>query len=814
MAGLKKSRPRAHRKPAGLGVRGTRKPQWPSPLVLFYGTLFLLSQYFLSGLLPDSYKVPIMSLSWILALFAFFFRGKLKTLFMGEDRKNSFFPLAWKLNHAVQEKGPIPIWDRAALIAAAGFLLYISVLLRHPLTHPQELIGVQDIDFNFPFRYFWVQSLKSGDPAFWEPYAALGNPFPETLNVGAFSPFNLIYLILPVAYGMTWLSFIHFFIAAFGTYLFIKALGGGSWGSFLGGMSFAFSSYFLSHTEAGGINMVWASAWFPLALYFLKRCTENFKITNLAAAGTIMGLQVLEGHPQITFYSYMIAAFFFLAYWIGKKISFRQFLLGGAGTVLLSLVLSAAQWLPSFLFISRSNRWDWGYSKIMTDFTNPRNLTYFIKPFYLGSPLMASYFPENNGGYHEMATYIGLIPLFLALAGLVWAGRRPLIRWFWVLAVLFTLLAMGDSTVLSHWIYNFFYAVLPGFGRSRSVGRIMLLTLFCLSCAAGLSLEEFSGSWRRWTGGILKRSNGPKRMLALLLPAVLTAGAVLDLWLYDKDFIRGMKQDVFFSGAPKCPGDVTSEALRDKELPRIQGDKYFEWEMIPRVSQPLSRFADTVLIRETADYLTALQSNWDSPLSDLIDLKYLFDKDLANHPTNRWKPYREETVVNLQAAPRAFVAGGYEWVPSAPDAIGRISKNTFDLREQVLLEKEPEEKLSWEKGRAGEAEITRYGNGSLELSCKNTRPGFLFLSDSYYPGWRAWVDGVEKPILRADGAFRAVVLDKAGEHRVRMEYHPTLAYFSLGFTLIGWVLLIGWAAFRVSNRSTNPPGRRPGQSRL
>ncbi len=687
------------------------------------------------------------------------------------------------------ENEPVAIRDSASFLAAVLYLLFITAILWEPLCHPREVWGLQDMGFVYPFRHFWVESLKSGDPALWEPFASLGQPLPETMYLSVFSPFSLLYFFLPLSWAMTWVSFAHLFLAAFGTYLFIRTLGGGVWGSFLGGMAFAFSSFFLAHAYAGGINMVWAASWFPLVLFFLKRYCEDSKISRLAIAGILMGLQILEGHPQMTFYSFMMIGFFLLIFWFRKIISFWKLILGGVSVSFLSALLSPCLWIPSWQFIRLSNRWGWTYKDIMTDFTNLGNFRYFIDPFFRGSPQDRTYEVTGHWGYHEMATYMGLIPILLAVCGLFLVRRKLMIGWFWLLTVLFTLLAMADSTPLTHRVFQFFYDYFPGFSHNRSVARIMLLSLFCLSCAAGLSLNELVDLWNHR----LKVFSLGKRRLVLALAAtlqvLLLADTAGDLWQYDIGFVKTADRDYFLKGRAMFPGKAWPKILEDKNYPRVQSGYNSDFELFSKVSQLISTFTYAIIIREAYGYLEAMRDNWDTPLSDLVSLKYLYTPTLYGHPTERWKPFMDNTVVNTKALPRAFLVGGYILVSDPANAINVIQTGSLDIRNEVMLEQVPVERPQWNKGYLGPADITHYGNRSVEISCQTSQAAILFLSDPYYPYWKATVDGVEKPILRADGVFRAVVLDKPGKHLVRMDYKPVLLYVCSAVTLAFWVLL-------------------------
>jgi len=71
---------------------------------------------------------------------------------------------------------------------------------------------------------------------------------------------------------------------------------------------------------------------------------------------------------------------------------------------------------------------------------------------------------------------------------------------------------------------------------------------------------------------------------------------------------------------------------------------------------------------------------------------------------------------------------------------------------------------------AATAEIVEGGGGSLRIVTRGGG-GYLVLSDTWVPGWKATLDGRDVPVIRADFAFRAVKVPP-GEHEVRMDYRP------------------------------------------
>jgi hypothetical protein len=82
------------------------------------------------------------------------------------------------------------------------------------------------------------------------------------------------------------------------------------------------------------------------------------------------------------------------------------------------------------------------------------------------------------------------------------------------------------------------------------------------------------------------------------------------------------------------------------------------------------------------------------------------------------------------------------------------------------------------------------GAQHLELDVGACDESYLIITDSYYPGWHATVDGRQAPIHRANHALRAVRIPQ-GAHRVRFEYRPPGFRVGLALSLLGWAGLAG-----------------------
>src|SRR5262249_32023527 len=107
---------------------------------------------------------------------------------------------------------------------------------------------------------------------------------------------------------------------------------------------------------------------------------------------------------------------------------------------------------------------------------------------------------------------------------------------------------------------------------------------------------------------------------------------------------------------------------------------------------------------------------------------------------------------------------------------------------------------------ASSATIIEDRRNMVEISTESETGGFLVLSDTYYPGWQADVDGAPAKIYKADIAFRAVRVPP-GRHLVRYVFAPTSCRLSLYAGGAG--VLLALAGIVLGRRARDPELRSP-----
>ena len=139
---------------------------------------------------------------------------------------------------------------------------------------------------------------------------------------------------------------------------------------------------------------------------------------------------------------------------------------------------------------------------------------------------------------------------------------------------------------------------------------------------------------------------------------------------------------------------------------------------------------------------------------------------------------------NLDVLGQAFFV--HEAVVAADDeeALGLMQSPAFDPTTTVVLADGND--IEWSPSRSPTVRITHYAPERVEIELEASAPGYLLLTDAWYPGWRATVDGEPVPIQRADLLFRAVAVE-AGEHRIIFTFRPVSLWIGAGVSLAGLV---------------------------
>jgi hypothetical protein len=149
-------------------------------------------------------------------------------------------------------------------------------------------------------------------------------------------------------------------------------------------------------------------------------------------------------------------------------------------------------------------------------------------------------------------------------------------------------------------------------------------------------------------------------------------------------------------------------------------------------------------------------------------------------------PY--ETVLVEDGLPRARLVGG-SVLRSDEDAVPYMLSESFDPELEVVLPEAPPITLDGQSASGSVTWVSRSPN-ELLLSVTTERPALLVVSDNWFPAWRATVDDVEAPVLRAYHTLRAVPV-APGEHTVRMFYESAAVTWSLWLSVLLFIGLTG-----------------------
>jgi hypothetical protein len=550
---------------------------------------------------------------------------------------------------------------------------------------------------------------------------------------------------------------------------------------------------YLAMIDAGWTVELTMYALAPLLFWSADRLLERPDRARTAVFAVILGLAAMQTAIQAFYYDLLGLAC--LAAWrlpsLRREVRHRA-ALAVAGGGALALLLSAPDLLPRAQFALLSTRSLHDYRFFLA---NPPGL----------SSLSTLFDPRDAGGtrveYWENNFYFGawLYPLMLWACVQDWKRSRPLL-----LAFAACVLVCFDSPLL-----RLLYGFLPGFDLFRCTPRILQLAQLLAVLLAGRGVDAL-------LRGPARRHAAAAAALLCLLP-VADSGARMLPRLRTLPLSRALPEPAFADLLRRSPSSGRVAALGRTVLSYGMGSyhdidmvngyaplnlkHYMEYFSVLQRGDPARAprapviWADLTSITKP-EMLRALDVKYiigprPEPLEkigyELVARRddvpaYLFYSGLVRTPVYLWRDKRP-------LGP-AYFATSIERVDGEARSLAAVAASTSPLRAAVL---------GWDgKGPApgfagGSAELTRRGENAYEYSLDSRGENFLILSQVWYPGWRAALDGASVPVYRTNHALLGLFVPP-GRHALTLEMtspalEAGLAACALGLALVAALLL-------------------------
>jgi len=743
-------------------------------------------------------------------------------------------------------------------------LFALCIIFWEQALSPGKVFFMRDLATdNVPKRFFFAHSQGF---RLWCPLNFFGIPFAANPQSEAFYPFNFFFLLFSADRGMVYYIVFHHLVALLALYPALRSLGFREESSLIGSIGFGFGGFMVSLSQL--LISLSTVAWFPLLLLCLARaCDKNWLRWSLLAALAV-ALQVLGGEVEMAAMSWGLAfagALFRPAPRVWTS-NLTRALSSLVFAVIFGCLLALPQIALTLQMIPLSNRSAGVSQSLALDWTLPLSEwktmlapNYFL-PLSSGALRPLGIFASNP---FFLSSYLGAT--VLALGVFSFSGRRKLEPVFWMLATLFGLaMICGDQFPL----YGALFKYLPGMRFFRAPAKFIFFINFSAAMLACFGLEHVSG-WRRkekflpavlmiaaitifailvfspvkpqefgsrisdisrylWMRSVMRTSAIGLAAFSLIilirpslgiLPQLALALLVsVDMGLAHCALNPPTGRD-FYS-----PNPLLKQFL-DRHRSEIPPPRIFSMGLNPRQSPPPSMSDPIVAARARRD---AMLIDWSMFFglgnvrtvisfcpADIHKLELLAQKSspcrlklIMSRAGVGHLSFYDSGFEKLRAFPRAMVFYQAESVDDQDQAIQTWADPAFPADRFLLLEGVTGMANPGQGLPADPARINEYKNEKVEVEADARQPGWLMLLDSYYPGWKAEVDGKRVEILRADGFFRAVKIP-AGKHIVTFSYFPDIFRKSLyvsGAGLLLWVLLASISCRLATPRikSSNP----------
>ncbi len=675
------------------------------------------------------------------------------------------------------------------------FAVAVTILFFHSVIFSDQTFYFRDIHrFFFPMKYHLAQSLAQGHIPFWNPHIFCGAPFLSAIQSGVFYPIALTSFLLPFPSAFDIYVLSHFIIGFIFFYLFIRVNGHSSSAALLTGISFCFGGYTISSINV--LNNLASLIWLPAILWAYHESIFKKSLSKLFLTLTFISLSVLGGEPQLVIINVVILFLYGLlilpfsqldAYSIFKRIA-------GLFLVVLGVVgLTMVQLGPTYLDYDNSVRiGGLSYlqaSKYSIDWPMLKHLFWplpFDSSFSTDPAVNSDFFPGKNGIPWLLTVYPGVVIAPLASLKVIFSHSKKALLWGAIFLVSITL-SLGDNTPF----FRLFYQIFPFF---RYPSKFIF--------PAGFSILVLSASGFDLLFSYFRRNKFYSTSLSFFFLFILTA----DLYLahghlnptcsYKFYKYRHPDLNPIFSDSGNFRIFVDSDSF-DGHLPHSIFDTHLRWQtaIMPNtgILHNLNHIGGEAGLELNYQYIITemLTKSWEEKLLFLrqANVKYIVSAiplqtlpELQGH-IHKLSPILYRLTDNMA---RAWIVGRLQSVKG--DIIQILSTTKIDPTTSALAP--PTDATHFTEPFSESISRIQYlGTNRISINASVSRPSILVLSEAYYPGWRAFINGKEKEIIRLNLLFQGVALEK-GSHNVEFIFRPYGFFVFSSISILTCVFII------------------------
>ena len=702
--------------------------------------------------------------------------------------------------------------------------IFFFPIIIHPdqMIYPPGNVAGNDITAQFSFwRSFFGATVQNNEGIpLWNPFVFSGTPFIGNPQAEIFCPFVWPFLLFNSDLLFGWLCILEIFLLGAFTFIFARSLNLSKYASLFSAVTFMFSGTVILRIYAGHLSILDTLVWFPLVLLFYERSFTHNRIINGGCAGIAMALMLIGGSFQIALYgifvcfAYLIVRTFFFTAPESVKDKIQQFALVVFVSIVICVAVSAVQVLPIWEFSQISNRGGGVSNSFSAAFSlPPMTLDTIIFPDAYGNPLgpVSPIIVNPPVSYWELGLYLGIPPLLFGAIALVFRQNRQVLL-FLILALFSLLFSFGSFFPL----YGLFYQLIPGFSMFRIPSRMLFVFTFSLAIIAGFGIDavfnqrasiknRFVSFFGRPVNNLIcvciaavctciiavsllnpiieqkyvsplffglitfiaafclapvfLKNNTTEKKRIDILKIVIIAILVIDLFMFGMRFIDTKSPAEVF----KNPGFVPVIKNETEPYFRIYDETdLLNQNIAYRNNLYLINGYDPTYLKEYQSFFIQSQSEnysgyyWWMQGAVIKDFDILQRLNVRYIITNR-KYDSDFHIPGLQRVYDDNSVRVYRFNVTYPRAY-LIPETEFGNYTPVSLQP---------------AQIERYSPDAITVNVTINDPGYLVLSEVYYPGWSAQDNGKSADIVRYHEIFRAIHLDP-GPHQVSFSYFPKI----------------------------------------